>query len=165
MEQESPNCLRQRQVEKVICQKDSGEILVVCRKVHSIYFWQRQVLCLLLTLCSTKQKLQTLTKFLVVLGVPDRPRLHLVSTDSTSTKLEVKVRPNSRLLHDAAPPLWCSIFHRAKFGQPEETLWPARNLKSIQLTRLRCGTAYRSVFFDGVDTFHNTNKSCIGTTL
>ena len=74
-------------------------------------------------------------------GVPDRPRLRLVSTDSTSAKLELKVRANSK-----QPPLWCSIFHRPKFGQPKETLLPARNLNSIHITPLRCGTSYRSVF-------------------
>lgn len=73
-------------------------------------------------------------------GVPDRPRLRLLSTDSTSAKLELKVG------EDLRPLLWCSIFHRAKFGQPEETLLPARNLNSIHITPLRCGTTYRSVF-------------------
>ena len=94
-----------------------------------------------LSQCALCEFIVSLASFSGPKGVPDRPRLRLLSTDSTSAKLELKVRANSK-----QPPLWCSIFHRPKFGQPKETLLPARNLNSIHITPLRCGTSYRSVF-------------------
>ena len=78
--------------------------------------------------------------FFFLQGQPSRPRVKLISTDSTSAKLELKVRSD-------LPLLWCSIFHRAKFGQPKETLLPGRNLNNIHITNLKCGTTYRSVSF------------------
>ena len=89
---------------------------------------------------SKKKKKKFVLKlfFFFLQGQPSRPRVKLISTDSTSAKLELKVRSD-------LPLLWCSIFHRAKFGQPKETLLPGRNLNNIHITNLKCGTTYRSV--------------------
>ena len=87
-----------------------------------------------------KEKFVLKLFFFFLQGQPSRPRVKLISTDSTSAKLELKVRSD-------LPLLWCSIFHRAKFGQPKETLLPGRNLNNIHITNLKCGTTYRSVSF------------------
>ena len=99
--------------------------------------------------------------FFFLQGQPSRPRVKLISTDSTSAKLELKVRSD-------LPLLWCSIFHRAKFGQPKETLLPGRNLNNIHITNLKCGTTYRSVLFVLLyvcDTFVCVEKSLGGKSL
>ena len=83
--------------------------------------------------------------------VPKPPRLRLISSDSSSAKLELKV------VEANIPLLWCSIFHRAKFGQPEETLLPARNLNSLTIRGLKCGTTYRSELFH---LFHSFYMNC-----
>ena len=91
--------------------------------------------------CKKKKEKEICVKlfFFFLQGQPSRPRVKLISTDSTSAKLELKVRSD-------LPLLWCSIFHRAKFGQPKETLLPGRNLNNIHITNLKCGTTYRSVW-------------------
>ena len=78
-----------------------------------------------------------------IVDVPKPPGLRLIETDATSAKLELEdvATESSDIVQ---PLLWCSIFHRAKFGQPEETLLPARNLISLTIKGLKCGTTYRS---------------------
>lgn len=78
-----------------------------------------------------------------IVDVPKPPGLRLIETDATSAKLELKDAA-TEASNIVQPLLWCSIFHRAKFGQPQETLLPARNLNSLTIKGLKCGTTYRS---------------------
>ena len=109
---------------------------------------------------SKKKKKKFVLKlfFFFLQGQPSRPRVKLISTDSTSAKLELKVRSD-------LPLLWCSIFHRAKFGQPKETLLPGRNLNNIHITNLKCGTTYRSVLCTFICMWHIWEKSWGGGSL
>ena len=92
-----------------------------------------------------------------IVDVPKPPGLRLIETDATSAKLELEdvATESSDIVQ---PLLWCSIFHRAKFGQPEETLLPARNLISLTIKGLKCGTTYRSERKLSENTLKNSSK-------